>query len=186
MKNVINLLFFLICTTGVFFVDNHIVILAIIAINLLIIYILKIQIKEILKFFSKILLFVILTVIFNLAMGNLSNAILLGIKLIIVCNITFLYSKNTTSAKLAKAIESLLFPLKAAKIDTRDIAIIICIAITFIPILNNELINFKNNLKSKSYKLSYRNLLIIFEPFLASVIKRIDEIDKTLKVKAYE
>lgn len=186
MKNGIKLLIFILSTTIVFFVDNVLATCAFFVLGLIEIIHFKIQLKEIIRFYSKILLFIILTVLVNAIAEEAKNAIMLGFKLITVCNFICIYYKNTTSRELVKGLEWILSPLKIIKVNVEDISIIISIAITFIPILLREINLLKSSLKIKNYKLKINTINIIMKPFLISLLKKIDEIDKILKVKAYE
>ena len=88
--------------------------------------------------------------------------------------------------RLAKVIELIIMPLKIIGINHRNIGIIICIAISFIPILKKEILQILDALKSKGYELKVRNCNIIFKPLLISILKRTNEIELSLISKAYQ
>lgn len=102
MKEIIKFLAFLCYTTSIFFIPNNIVILVAFAINIAIILFAKINIKAVVKNLAIFLPFVLFTVIINCILDNYINAIWVGIKLLLVCNITFIYSKTTTVRQICK------------------------------------------------------------------------------------
>lgn len=96
MSNVIKFLIFILYSTCIFFLPNNIFILFLVIVNLLVMFILKISVKKVINSMMKILPFIIFTFLINCIMDNYINAIYIGIKLMIVCNITNIYA-NTTS-----------------------------------------------------------------------------------------
>lgn len=96
MKNVIKFLIFIAYSTCIFFLPNNKLILVFLIINLFAMILTKIHIKDIIRSTIKVLPFILFTFIINCLLDNFMNALWIGIKLIIVCNITITYS-NTTS-----------------------------------------------------------------------------------------
>lgn len=96
MKNVINFWLFIIYSTCVFFIPNDKIILIFFIINLLLMLFSRTNIKKIIDSTIKFLPFIIFTFIINCLLDEIINAFWIAIKLIIVCNITMIYS-NTTS-----------------------------------------------------------------------------------------
>ena len=108
---------------------------------------------------------------------------------ILVCNMTYIFSKRITPNKLQFVVEKLLSPLKIFKIDSREIGIIVCIGITFIPIIQKEIEELKNSLKSKGFEVNLKNIIkkpnYILLPLITSIIKRIGEIEDSMYSKGY-
>lgn len=75
--------------------NNKFILVAVI-INLLLVISSKINIKKLLNSTISFLPFIIFTFLINCILDEFVNAFWIGIKLIIVCNITIIYS-NTTS-----------------------------------------------------------------------------------------
>lgn len=96
MKDIAKFLIFIVYCTCIFFFPNNEQILFIFLINLFLIAILKINIIEIIKKTFKIFPFVLFTFLINILLDDYTNAIYIGTKLLIVCNITFIYSSTTT------------------------------------------------------------------------------------------
>ncbi len=190
MKNIIKFILFIIYTVGIFFVENYIALAIILLINIFLMLITKINIKNALSNVLKLLPFILFTVAINIAFADVKYSILIGIRLILVCNISYIFSKNITYTEFGETIEKLVFPLKIFKIDPKDIGIIITIALSFIPILRNELQQIKNSLKAKGMKMTNINIIknanVMFKPFFISVLKRINEVEISLRAKGYE
>ena len=190
MKNILKFILFLIYVIGIFFVNNYYILGAIIVINILLLLITKINIKKATINILKLLPFILFTSLINLLLVNLESAILISIRLIIVCNISYIFSKTITYLEFSEMIEKIFYPLKIFKINPKDISLIVTIALSFMPILKDELFQIKNVLKVKGIKLTKINLIknmnLIFKPFFVSVLQRINEIEMSLKEKGYQ
>ena len=139
MKNGIKFLLFLIYSTSIFFFPNHQIVLVFLFFNLLAMTLMRKHAKDISIRTFKILPFILFTFIINCLLDNLVNALWVGIKLLLVCNITIIYSKTTTVTGIAETIQLLCTPLKIFKINTEEIKIMICISLAMIPILKKDL-----------------------------------------------
>ncbi len=102
MKNVIKFLCFIIYSTSIFFLPNNNFILIFIMLNLFIMFFYKINPKKVILKSMQVLPFIIFTFIINFILDNLYNAIWIGIKLLIVCNITIIYSETTSIARYCR------------------------------------------------------------------------------------
>lgn len=102
MINVIKFLLFISYSTIIFFLPNNKWILIIITINIFLMLIAKVHLKNAIKSIIKFLPFILFTFIINCLLDNVENSLWIGIKLIIVCNITFIYSKTTTITRNSK------------------------------------------------------------------------------------
>ena len=150
----------------------------------------KINIKKAIKSLIKLMPFILFTVVINLIFVDLEFAILIGVRLILVCNISYVFSKTISYTEFGEVIEKLLFPLKIFKVNPKEIGIIITIALSFMPILKDELLQIKNSLKAKGMNMTNINLIknanLIFKPFFVSVLQRINEVEMSLRAKGYE
>lgn len=189
MLYIIGFILFLIYTFLIFFIKEYFLLLIILIINLILTIIFKINIKNIFISLLKMIPFIIFTTIINIAFSGISYGVLIGIRLILVCNITYIYSKKMTPQRLQYVIQTLLTPLKIFKIDNKEIGIIVCIGITFIPIIQKEIEQIKNSLKAKGFDLRFVNIIknpnYILVPLLTSIIKRVGEIEQSLLSKGY-
>ncbi len=190
MKNVIKFILFLIYTISIFFIKNYILLSLIFIINISLMIISKINISKVVNNLIKIMPFILFTIIINIIFVDLKFAILVGARLILVCNISYIFSKTMSSTEFGEVIEKILFPLKIFKVNPKEIGIIITIALSFMPILKDELLQIKNSLKAKGMKMTNINLIknanLIFKPFFVSVLQRINEVEMSLRAKGYE
>lgn len=193
MKNTINIvkfIFFLLYVISIFFIKNNIALIGALIINIILILIYKISLKKLLNNLSKISIFVLITALINVFVVDINYALIVGIKLILVCTITYIFSTTLSYMEFATVIETLAYPLKLIGVNPKDIGLLITIAISFIPILKEELIRIKYVLIVKGFKINTINILkntnIIFKPLFVSIMERINEIEYSLKAKGYE
>lgn len=190
LKNVVKFILFLIYTISIFFIKNYILLTLILFINISLMIISKINIKKAIKSLIKLMPFILFTVVINIIFVDLEFAILIGVRLILVCNISYVFSKTISYTEFGEVIEKLLFPLKIFKVNPKEIGIIITIALSFMPILKDELLQIKNSLKAKGMNMTNINLIknanLIFKPFFISVLQRINEVEMSLRAKGYE
>lgn len=193
MKNTINIIkfiFFLLYVISIFFIKNNIALIGALIINIVLILIYKINLKKLLNSLNKISIFVLITALINVFVVDINYAIIIGIKLILVCSITYIFSTTLSYMEFATVIETLAYPLKLIGVNPKDIGLLITIALSFIPILKEELSRIKYVLLVKGFKINTINILkntnIIFKPLFVSIMERINEIEYSLKSKGYE
>lgn len=189
MKNIIIFNAFLVYTIGIFFIDNYYFFAVIVTMHILLMIFLKISIKNSLLAVLKLLPFIIFTSGINMLLGGVRLGMIIGIRLILVCNMTYIFSKKMTPRKLQKTIETLLKPFDFFGINSKEIGIIVCIGISFIPILKREIQELKYSLRAKGYNTSICNIIrkpnYILTPVIISIIKRVGEIEYSLNSKGY-
>lgn len=113
MKNVIKFLLFITYSTSIFFFPNNNFILLFIIFNLFIMFLSKIQVKKIFIKTIKVLPFIIFTFIINCLLDSFTNALWIGIKLFIVCNITIIYSETTSITRYIRNDMYIVFSIKS-------------------------------------------------------------------------
>lgn len=186
MKNLIQFIIFLIYVTTIFLVHNKLMILAFTIINLILMLVFKIDIRKLIKSIKSFFIVVLFTAFINMLMINFGYGLNIGIKLLLVCHVTCIFSQKVTYMSLAEAIEKLFTPIKVIGVNPKDVSLLVCIALSFIPILKDEIFQIKNSLKSKGFKLNLINIKLIFKPFFISLLKRVNDIELSLKSKAYQ
>ena len=190
MKNIIKFILLLIYVIGIFFVNSYIALAIIALFNIALIIIEKINKRKASINLIKLLPFILFTSVINYLLIDIQSAILITIRLILVCNISYIFSKTITYLEFAHVIEIIFYPLKVFKVNPTDISLIVIIALSFMPIIKDELMQMKNVLKVKGIKTTrinvIKNINLIFKPFFVSVLKRINEIEMSLKSKAYQ
>ena len=186
MKNVITFLLFIIYTTLIFFTPNNYIYIIIFAIiNIFSMIIIKVNVKNAIKNLGNLLPFILLTGIINSILENYIYATYITVKLILVCNITYTYSRTTTAFSVARTAKTLCKPLEIFKINTDDIEILVALGITMIPVLKKEFLDLKNACLAKNIEWKVKNMKIILSKFLLSIIKRVNEIDEALIQKGH-
>lgn len=186
MKNVIIFLSFVLYATFIFFINSSVLLLIVLLLNVLAMIVWHIQVIEAIKNLLKILPFILLTVIINCFLSGYEYAILIGIKLLLVCNITYTYSKTTTVREIADTIKKLCIPLKLAKINLDEIELLVCISLSMIPILKNEYMQLKESCYAKGIDINIKNMKIILTKLMVSIMKRVNEIEESIIEKGYE
>ena len=190
MKNLINFILFLIYTIGIFFVNSYIILGIFLGINIFITVIYRINLLSEIQNILKLLPFILFTCIINLLFADLNSSLLICVRLILVCNISYIYSKTVSYTEFGEVIEKIVYPLKVIGINPKDIGLIITIALSFIPIMKDEISGIKNVLKVKGIKPNnfnlIKNLNLILKPFFISILQRINEVEMSLKAKGYQ
>lgn len=185
MKSISKFIVFLISTISIFFINNLIFLLVLLLINVMIEMILKINLKKMYYNLSLLVPFITFTVIINILVDNFYNAILIGIRIIICYNITYIFSKLFTTLELGYTIEKICYPLKIFKINTKNIGMIVSISICMIPVLRDEIKAIIRAMKAKGKIMRINSIKIMMKPLLISVLKRTAQIEKVLIAKAY-
>lgn len=181
---------FLIYTVGIFFINNYIVLALISIFNLFLMIVAKINVKNALNNLFKLLPFILFTAIVNILFADLQFAILIGLRLILVCNLSYIFSKTITYTEFGEVIEKLMYPFKIFGINPKEIGLVITIALSFMPIMKSELGQMRNVLKIKGIRPTnfniLKNLSLIFKPFFISVLQRLNEVEMSLKAKGWQ
>lgn len=189
MLTVIAFISFLIYASTIFFIENYYFLEIVFAVNLVLMLIFNISYKKTALFLTKLLPFIAFTGIVNLILGGMELGLLISIRLILVCHITYIFSEKMTPQKIQYSIEKILLPLKLFKINTREIGIMVAISISFIPIIQKEIQNLKYSLTSKGFQMNFRNFIkrpnVIIVPLITSIIKRTTEIEESLISRGY-
>lgn len=159
--------------------------LAFFVVNVVAIIITKITPLSALKYITALLPFILFASIFNFILGYIGNALNLAARLILICNITQCYKKAVSATSLASAIELLFYPLRVFKIDSKDVSLMVCISIAFLPVLRRDFSAIRMSLRSKGMRLSFKNFKYFLKPFFIGILQRTNEISKAICVKAY-
>lgn len=183
MKDIIKFLMFILYSTSIFFFPNNQYILVFVAINLITMIMVKTQIKKVVSRTIKILPFILFTFFINCLLDEWVNATWIGIKLLIVCNITMVYASTTKVMEVAETIKILCTPLKIIRVNTEEIKMIVCISLSMIPILKKDLLEMKEACRAKNIKFNVKNMKIILSKFLLSLLIRVNKIEEALIAK---
>lgn len=185
----IKFLLFLFFTTLTFFLPNQHWILVLILINFFAMlgahFFTRASLRKIIFGTLKFFPFIILAFIFNFWLDNLENALWISYKLLIVCQATMIYASTTSNLEVALIAERLCTPLKIFHIDTTDIKILVCISLSLIPTLRQQLSETRLACAAKHMSINFRNAKPILACFLTSVFARIEQIESSLLAKGY-
>ena len=185
MKNIIIFLLFILYSTVVFFINSHFILGGLFIFHVLLIIILRINIVKAIVNILKIGIFILIAAITNYIILNLEEAVLVSVKLILVCNMTYIFSRKFKTKDLAEVIEKLCYPLKLFKINPKDVGLVVSIAIAFIPILREEVTQTTFALKAKGVKINLKNGSLILRPIFIGIFKRVNELEFALRAKGY-
>lgn len=183
MKNLIKFLCFIIYSTIVFFFPNNELIVVFILINFFVMWMNIKCLQNVLYRTFRLFPFVLFTFVFNCLLDNFVNACWISAKLLIVFNITISYANTTSVLEVSDTIRLLFSPLKLFNVNVDDIRIMVCISLSILPVLKNDLYEVKNACISKNIKFNILNMKYILSRFFINLLKRVNEIEESLIIK---
>lgn len=187
MSNLFILIAFLVYTSSIFFVKNAYILLGLLAFHIFLMITLKIPLKKTSYNLYKYSFIIIITFFFNILFGYFKEAFEISFRLILVCNIGFIFSYKMGFSNIILALEMLFCPLKLFQINPRDITLMINIALTSIPIFIRNISQTLTAMEAKGLKrYSFKSLQYTCKILLFSIFKKTNEIELTLKVKNYD
>ncbi len=195
----------------VFLANNPFTLLFLLILTFTMILLSRISIKVILKAVKPLVFILIFTAILNIfltqgegdpliSFGRISvyeegiiRAIFMFVRvLIFILSSTVLLTYTTSPISLTDGIESLLSPLKKIKVPVHAFAMMMSIALRFIPILVEETEKIMNAQKSRGADFSSgglikraKALIPIIIPLLASAFNRADELATAMECRCY-
>lgn len=206
MKIIIAIIYF-----AAIFSSSHMYTITIIfAINLILIFLSAIPFIIILKAFKPLLFIIIFTAAVNIFMtggeillfsfgfikvylDGLLTAVFMIIRIMSLVSATSVLITYTTSpTMLTEAIESLLLPLKKIKVPVHEFAMMMTIALRFIPTLIDETEKIINAQKARGADFYSGNVLKrakalvpILIPLIISAFRRADELATAMECRCY-
>ena len=186
MKILFKFLIFFTYLIFIFVVKQIPLFIFLILASIIIMKILKNSIKDFGKTLVFLIPFLILTFIFNLICGELLDAVLILIRLILAYIVTYIFSKLTPTSEIVYFVELITKPFCIFRVNNKKVGLIAGIGVSMIPVLKDEIEQKIYALKSKGYKIEINNLKIIFKPIFISILKRTGEIEKSLIAKGYQ
>lgn len=120
------------------------------------------------------------------------SAVLISVRLILIVTTASLLTLTTPPLSLTDAIERLLRPLEKIKVPARDIAMMMTIAIRFIPTLGEELQKIKKAQSSRGAEFESGNIvkrakamLPLFVPLFMNAFRRADALSEAMDARCY-
>jgi len=131
--------------------------------------------------------------IISLSIGGLLNSILIVLRLLFLVIGTSLLTLTTTPTELTDGIESLLFPLRLIRFPVHELAMIMSMALSLIPILMEETERIINAQKSRCANFDTRNvfkkakvLIPVLIPLFVGSIRRALELSDAIESRCYK
>ncbi|MEF9917542.1 MAG: energy-coupling factor transporter transmembrane component T [Lachnospiraceae bacterium] len=169
----------------------------------------KVPVKFIVKGLKPIIMLLMITVIFNLFLieggavlvhvwifkiteEGLRTAVFMAIRLIFLIAGSSLMTLTTTPNALTDGIEKLLFPLNKIKVPVHEIAMMMSIALRFIPILLEETDKIMKaqiargaDLESGNIIQKAKGMIPILVPLFVSAFRRANDLAMAMEARCY-
>ena len=130
--------------------------------------------------------------IFKITMEGLRNAFFLVLRIILLISGTFLLTYTTSPIDLTDGLESLLSPLKKIRFPVHELALMMSIALRFIPTLIEETDKIISAQKARGADFESGNifrrakaLIPILVPLFISAFRRADELATAMEARCY-
>jgi len=124
--------------------------------------------------------------------GGLENAAFMAIRIILLITVTSFLTYTTSPVMLTDAIERLLSPLKKLKVPVHEFAMMMTIALRFIPTLVDETEKIINAQKARGADFETGNivrrakaLVPIMIPLIVSAFRRAEELADAMECRCY-
>ncbi len=130
--------------------------------------------------------------IFNVTIQGLKQAILMFFRLTFLVVGTSILTLTTTPSNLTDGLESLMHPLKWIRIPVAEIAMMMSIALRFIPVLTEETDKIMRAQKARGADFDNKNLfkriksyVPILVPLFISAFRRANDLATAMEARAY-
>lgn len=203
-KIIVSMLFMI----GIFFIKDYYEYIYVLALTAISIYLSKIPVAKILKGLKPILPLIVLTIIMNafftsgevifqflffkLTIEGLALAAFMSTRIIFLIVFTSLLTLTTSPINLTHGIEGLLNPLKKLKLPAHEIAMMMSIALRFIPTLIDETDKIMKAQKARGADFESGNiikktksLIPVLIPLFISAFTRADELAMAMEARGY-
>ena len=205
----VKLVLTLMYVIGIFFVNSYFGFMLTAAVLIAIILIAKLPMVSVLKSVKGVLFIVLFTAILNLFLikdgevlvhwqiftitkNGVHTTIKMVLRLVLLISGASLLSLTTTPVELADGVESLMSPLKLVKVPVRDIAMIMSIALRFIPTLFEETNKIISAQKARGASFDTgglfaraKALLPVLIPLFVNSFRRADELAFAMDARCY-
>lgn len=128
---------------------------------------------------------------FNVTSGGVHMALFYSLRLIIFISIAFLVTLTNSPSELGDAMTKLLGPLQKVRFPVYDLALILFIALRFIPILYEEFTAIRNAQIIRGVRFTgslatrLRKTTSVIIPVFVSAIQRADELALAIEARGY-
>ena len=205
----VKLIFVFAFMIAIFFVDSY-SILALVGLTIIMLIVLsKVPLKIIFKGLKPMRVIVIMTLVFNLfftpgrqifeslkwpsmSYEGLNTGLFMSFRLLLLLLGSSLLTLTTSPIRLTDGLESLMSPLKVFKVPTHELAMMMTIALRFIPKLAEEASKIKMAQESRGASFDGKNLietakkmLPLMIPLFLNALKRADELAVAMDARCY-
>ena len=130
--------------------------------------------------------------IFKITKEGIFNAVFMALRIMLLVAGTFMLTYTTSPISLTDGLESLLSPLKKIKLPVHELAMMMCIALRFIPTLIEETDKIMSAQKARGADFESGNLIArakalvpILVPLFISAFRRADELATAMECRCY-
>lgn len=205
----VKLLLTILFVVSIFFIKSYFGFMLTAAVLIFVVLVARLPIMSVLKSIRGILFIVIITAIINLffikdgeilvesgiiviTKQGVHTTIKMVLRLVLLISGASLLSLTTTPVQLADGLESLMSPLKLIKVPVRDIAMIMSIALRFIPTLFEETNKIIAAQKARGASFDTgglfaraKALLPVLIPLFVNSFRRADELAFAMDARCY-
>ena len=153
----------------------------------------QIPCKYILRGMKSMTILLIVTLLLNVAGMGINKGLLMGVRLILLIIGSSMLTFTTTPNALTDGFESLFKPLKFFKVPVSDIAMMMCIALRFIPIMVDESGRIMDAQKARGADFESGNiikrigkLMPLIVPLFVSAYKKALELSLAMEARCYQ
>lgn len=129
----------------------------------------------------------------QITLEGLINAIKIIIRFVLIIFMSTILTLTTTPLEIADGIEALLGPLKRLKVPVQEIALVLSIALRFVPTLMEETEKIMNAQKSRGVEFNVGSLIErmkkivpLLIPLFISSIDRADQLATAMTARGYQ
>ena len=125
--------------------------------------------------------------------AGLTRAVMMMVRILMLISCTFLMTYTTSPIALTDGLESLLGPLKKLRVPVHELAMMMCIALRFIPTLIEETDKIMSAQKARGADFETgsivdraKALIPILVPLFISAFRRADELATAMECRCYQ
>lgn len=205
----VKLLLTLLFIVGIFFVKSYFGFMLTILVLLAIILTARLPIMSVLRSIKGVMFIVLFTALLNLFLikdgevlaswkvfvitkTGVHTTIKMALRLVLLITGASILSLTTTPVSIADGLESLISPLRLIKVPVRDIAMIMSIALRFIPTLFNETNKIISAQKARGASFDTGNIFArikamvpVLVPLIVNSFDRADELAFAMDARCY-
>ena len=131
--------------------------------------------------------------IFTIYAEGIVRAVFMVLRILMLITCTFLLTYTTSPIALTDGLEALMNPLKKIKVPVHELAMMMCIALRFIPTLIEETDKIMNAQKARGADFESgsimdraKALIPILVPLFISAFRRADELATAMECRCYQ